>query len=167
MSGRLIAGGLVLFALVFGATLWWFQTRGYYAEVTGLETVEIAGASVAVSDYRGIDAETSPLKMRGCFSAPGLEGPPATEPTPLVTPGWFDCFDAETIAADLASGDATAILAEANEPYGFDRIVAVYPDGRAFMWRQINHCGAVVFEGDPTPADCPPPPSSATGEGTR
>lgn len=158
MSGRLLMSGLIVFALLFGAALWWFQTRGWYQEVTALETVTIDGAAVPVAGYRGIDAESSPLKLRGCFLAEDVAGSPAKAPEPLVAPGWFDCFDAEAIAADLASGAARAVEAARNEPYGFDRIVAAYPDGRAFLWRQINDCGAAAFDGDPPPEGCPPPP---------
>ncbi|MEM7523220.1 MAG: DUF6446 family protein [Pseudomonadota bacterium] len=156
MSGRLIAGGLVAFALLFGAALWWFQTRGHYQEVVGLDEVVIAGVATPVVGYRGIDAVSSPLKLRGCFTAEPLTGPPAPEAEPLIAPAWFDCFDAEALATDIAAGAATAILAEFNTPYGFDRIVAAYPDGRAFQWRQINKCGSAHFEGDPPPEGCPP-----------
>lgn len=160
MSGRLIAGGLVLFSLLFGAALWWFQTRGYYQEVAALDAVEIAGAPAPVSGYRGVDADTSPLKLRGCFTVDdpaAISGaPPAEDAAPLIAPGWFDCFDAKAIAADLEAGAATALLAGFNQPYGFDRIVALYPDGRAFQWRQINKCGKAHFEGDPVPEPCPP-----------
>ena len=30
------------------------------------------------------------------------------------------------------------IIAQRNDPMGFDRIVAVFPGGRAYMWRQLN-----------------------------
>ncbi|MEO0363091.1 MAG: DUF6446 family protein, partial [Pseudomonadota bacterium] len=142
MNGRVIAGGLVLFSVAFGAALWWFQTRGHYDEVAGLDVVEIAGAAAEVEDYRGLDGASSPLKLRGCFRVAGaVDGPPAPNAEPLIAPGWFDCFDAEAIASDLGSGAARAVLAAFNEPYGFDRVVALYPDGRAFQWRQINPCG--------------------------
>ncbi|QIE54667.1 histidine kinase [Pikeienuella piscinae] len=157
MNGRFIVIGLALFALVFGAALWWFQTRGYYHEVTGVTSVTVAGAAVPVSDYQGIDADTSPLKMRGCFRAEGLSGPEAPEAEPHIAPGWFECFDAGAITADLASGAATAVRAASNEPHGFDRIIAVYPDGRAFQWRQINRCGKAEFAGDPPPEGCRAP----------
>lgn len=158
MNGRFIAGGLVLFSIVFGAALWWFQTRGWYEEVTGVEAITIDGAATPVENYRGIDADTSPLKLRGCFvvAAGEISGRPAVDADPLIAPGWFDCFDAEAIATDLEAGAARAILAEFNEPYGFDRIIAVYPDGRAYQWRQINACGTAAFDGDPPPAGCPP-----------
>lgn len=158
MSGRVLAGGLVLFALVFGAALWWFQTRGHYVEVTDVAGIDVAGAVIPVSGYRGIDAATSPLKLRACFAADVIEGPPAQAPDPLIAPDWFDCFDAEALAKDIEAGAARAILAERNQPYGFDRIVAAYADGRTFMWRQINECGAAAFAGDPLPEGCPPAP---------
>ncbi|MEM7547267.1 MAG: DUF6446 family protein [Pseudomonadota bacterium] len=156
MNGRWIAGGLVLFSLIFGAALWWFQTRGHYEEVTGLTEITVNGVPVAVSDYRGLDAISSPLKLRGCFTTAALlTGPEAPDAEPLVAPSWFDCFDAETMSRDLDTGAATAILAEFNTPYGFDRMIAAYPDGRAYQWRQINACGTAAFDGDPLPAGCP------------
>jgi hypothetical protein len=42
--------------------------------------------------------------------------------------------------------------------YGIDRVLAIYPDGRAFAWHQINACGKFVFDGDPPPEGCPPVP---------
>jgi len=79
---------------------------------------------------------------------------------PRVAPGWFDCFDAAQIGADIENGDAIAFLGVENVQYGIDRIVAVYPDGRAFAWHQINACGEVVFDGNPVPEGCPPKPES-------
>lgn len=154
MSGRILAGGLVLFAVIFGAALWWFQTRGFYQETARAEVI-VAGAVIPVTDYQGIDADTSPLKLRSCFTAAELTGPPAENPDPLVAPGWFDCFDAKAISDDLTAGAARAIVAESNAPFGFDRIIAQYPDGRAFQWRQINKCGKASFDGNPLPDGCP------------
>ncbi len=47
-----------------------------------------------------------------------------------------------------------------NVQYGIDRVVAILPDGRGFVWHQINRCGEVVFRGDAAPEGCPPPPES-------
>ena len=92
MNGRILAGGLVLFAAIFGAALWYFQLYAYYEDVTGLETVEVQGRAVPVSDYRGVDADTSPNKLRGCFTVDpdAFEGVPLAEnPEPLIAPpGW-------------------------------------------------------------------------------
>ena len=163
MSGRLLISLLLGFALVFGAALWWFQTRAYYEVQDGLTEVMAYGDAFPVSDYRGIDARTSPLKLRAYFTVDWDYWPDDTyrdAAEPLVAPGWFDCFDAEAIAGDLAAGNATAVLAEENAPYGFDRYIAQYEDGRAFMWRQMNACGEASFKGDPLPEGCPPAPES-------
>ena len=47
-----------------------------------------------------------------------------------------------------------------NISYGIDQVVAVFPDGRGYVWHQINPCGSVVFNGDPAPAGCPPVPEN-------
>ena len=115
------------------------------------------GDAFPVTNYRGIDADTSPLKLRACFTVdwdyfPSDEFKDVAEP--LTAPSWFDCFDAEAIAKDIAAGDATAILAEENVPFGFSRFIAQYPDGNAYMWRQINECGEAQFDGDDLPQEC-------------
>ena len=164
MSGRVLTLGLVLFALVFGAALWWFQTRAYYGAVEGVEAIDVAGVAIPVEDWQAIDADTSPLKLRACFRLAG-EPPaalfdPAEDPlgeaaTPLVGPSWFDCFDAPAVTQALDEGRAVAALAARNEPWGFDRFVAFEPDtGRGWMWRQLNPCGQATFDGDPAPEGC-------------
>ncbi|MEL6677692.1 MAG: DUF6446 family protein [Pseudomonadota bacterium] len=161
MRGRILVIGLLGFAALFGVVLWYYQTVAYYEEVTGVTEISAYGDAFPVSAYRGIDAPTSPLKMRACFTVDWDYWPSdehAGVADPLNAPGWFDCFDAEAIARDLDAGEATAILAADNEPYGFSRYIAQYPDGRAFMWRQINDCGEAAFAGNPLPMHCPPPP---------
>ena len=163
MNGRYVMGALLVFAALFGAALWYFQTRAFYQEVTGVTEVSAYGDAFPVSDYRGIDAGTSPLKLRACFTVdwdywPSDEYKDVAEP--LIAPDWFDCFDAAQIAADIQARKATAILADENAPYGFSRFIAQYEDGRAFMWRQINACGEAKFAGDPLPDGCPPPPET-------
>lgn len=138
MTGKILMSLLVGGAVLFGIALWYFQTRAFYEE-TEAEAVEIAGTRYPVADWRGIDAATSPLKLRACFTLAEVpEAPLAEEPTPLVPPPWFACFDAERLSRDLAAGRATAYLAEEEEFDGANRIVARYPDGRAFMWRQLT-----------------------------
>lgn len=140
MNGRLVAGALVGFTLIFAVGLWWAQTYAWWREVEGLEAVEIGGRAVPVSGYRGLDAGSSPLKLRGCFrlDPAAVDAPPAGDAAPLTTPGWFDCFDAARLGADLEAGRARAVVAARDEPAGLDRIVAVYPDGRAYQWRQVR-----------------------------
>ncbi len=80
---------------------------------------------------------------------------PAEGAVPLNAPGWFGCFDAEEIGEALRRGTAEAIVSRRNEPYGIDRLIAIFPDGRAYSWQQINRCGAEVFEGRPAARGLP------------
>ncbi|MGG7567603.1 DUF6446 family protein [Rhodovulum sp. DZ06] len=165
MNGKLLAGGLAVFALGFGGALWWFQTQAWYDEITGVEAVDVQGSDLPVVNYRGLDGDSSPLKLRACFRVRDGVAPDALAhvkaaegATPLVAPDWFDCFDAPWIQAELDGGEARAVLAAANEPWGFDRYIAYMPDGRGWMWRQMNHCGHAVFDGKDLPEGCPPKP---------
>lgn len=138
--GKWLVGGLLGFALIFGAGLWYAQVHAWYDRVEGLGFVTIDGRAVPVIAYRGLDGDSSPLKLRGCFTVDPatVDGPEAPDPVPLSTPGWFDCFDPAAISAAIRAGEARAVLAAADEPRGFDRIVAIFPDGRAYQWRQLR-----------------------------
>ena len=138
-SGTIVGVGLGVIAVIFGVTLWWFQTRAYYEDVTGLDTLLVNGEALPVTDYVGIDATSSPLKRRACFRQDWPQSA-ASDPaaTPLVAPGWFPCFDAKTLTEDLAANRAQALRIAENDPDGFDTWVAHYPDGRAYLWRQLN-----------------------------
>lgn len=137
-NGSYVVVGLIGFAFLFGMTLWWFQQYAFYEE-TLAETVEIAGRAYPVTQWQGITAASSPLKMRACFVLQEpFEALPSIAPEPLVAPGWFKCFNAEFIDKNLARGYGKAYVAERNDPKGFDRIVAVFPGGRAYMWRQLT-----------------------------
>jgi len=81
------------------------------------------------------------LKLRGCFridpaAVAGL--PPAADATPLAAPFWFRCFQARQLTEDLADGTATGYRIAADTPPGFDLMLAVYPDARGYLWRQLN-----------------------------
>lgn len=145
MNGKWLIGISGCVIAVLGLGMYYAQVYAYYVE-TQADTVQVAGEAVPVADWRGIDADTSPNKMRACFTV----DPAAFEdvdlapyPEPLLAPDWFDCFDARAIAGDLESGSAIAYLAEDETPAGADdyeilRMIAVYPDGRAFMWRHYR-----------------------------
>jgi len=141
MSGKIIVGALVLFTIIFGGFLWYAQFYAYYNEVNGLTSVEVDGRSVAVSDYVGLDGTSSGLKLRGCFTVDeaDFDGVSlADDPVPATPPNWFECFNAEELTHDVESGAATTYMAAKDDMDGLDRLIAVYPDGRAFMWRQLN-----------------------------
>ncbi len=163
--GRVAVGALVLAGLIAGGLLWWLQTRAYYDAPARAAAIVLTldGREVATpAEVTSIDAGSSPLRYRACFELGGpLAGTPAAPEfaSPTVAPGWFGCFDADAIGADLEAGRAAPVLAQADVEYGIDRVAAIYPDGRGRAWHQINRCGRAVFDGEPVPAGCAPPPA--------
>lgn len=171
MMARVVILGMIVIALLTGAAIYYLQVYAYYDDVnTNVESVQLTSVvsgepeGILFENIKEIDSISSPLRYRACFDT-GLSLALMTETyeiyddaEPRVAPGWFDCFDAAQIGADLTSGTAIAFLGTENMQYGIDRVIAVYPDGRAFAWHQINFCGDVVFDGNPTPPECPPAP---------
>lgn len=173
MTGKILAAAIVICATVGGAALYYLQVYAFYERVpaSGPDDVQLVvqatgtPAPLAHDGFRAIDADSSPIRYRACFTT--HEGPGALAETyapyperaePLNAPGWFDCFDAAEIGAALEDGRARAFLSARNIEYGVDRVVAVLPGGRGFAWNQLNRCGEEVFDGNPAPADCPTPP---------
>lgn len=147
-SGRLIAIAIIAITAAFAGVLWYAQTRAYFQPLDQADlVVTLPAEDVAVlthTGFQGIDAESSPLRFRGCFTLDdaGLaliaQSQPHPDPTPLVAPDWFECFDARALTEALASGAATAVLSVHEIHRGVDRVIAVYPDGRGFAWHQLN-----------------------------
>ena len=151
MSGKIIGSLIVAISLISGAAIYWLQLYAFYdpvnaeAEVMRMTNVVTGEAEEIIADgLEGIDADSSPLRFRACFTTSSSLAM-LTEtyvvheaPTPLTAPGWFDCFDAVAIGHALERGQAVAFLGEKNIRDGVDRIIAVYPDGRAFAWHQLN-----------------------------
>jgi hypothetical protein len=143
---QIVIVALVAFALTLGGVLYYTTVYAYYERVSLVSSIEVQGRTIPVASYEGIDSPTSPLKIRGCFRVDpdtfvGMT--PATDATPLIPPDWFDCFDAGALTEDIASGVATAFVAQDNTPeadleFRIQTYVAVYPDGRAYLWRQRN-----------------------------
>ncbi len=77
MNGKLAVVAIILSAVIAGAGLWYTQEYAFYAKVSytrGQEVLLTPLASdtpepIAVSDIQGIDATTSPLRYRACFTA--------------------------------------------------------------------------------------------------
>lgn len=141
MNGKVFAVGFVAFAVIFGAGLYYALVYAYYEKVNDVSEITVQDRTIAVSNYKGIDATSSGLKLRGCFDVTvadfeGLEQ--GVKAIPLSAPGWFKCYNVGKLQEDLDAGRAVAYLAVENEKDGIDRLVAVYPDGRAFQWRQLN-----------------------------
>ncbi|MCK8483038.1 DUF6446 family protein [Aliiroseovarius sp. S2029] len=150
MSGRIIGIFIVVTALVAGIAIYWLQLYAFYDDVslnTELRMTNVVTGEpeiVLYDSFQGIDADSSPLRFRGCFTTK-MSLAMLTETfetyenaTPLTAPGWFDCFDASQIGAALETGDAIAFLGERDIQDGVDRVVAIFPDGRGYTWHQLN-----------------------------
>lgn len=170
--GKFLAALILTCAIAAGFGMYYLQVYAYYEEVP----TEVAGQvlltsvktgepeAIDASNAQAIDANSSPIRYRSCFETTSsvamlTETYAMTDKAvPLVAPGWFECFDADQLGEDLESGAAIAFMGQEHIVYGIDRMVAIYPDGRGFAWNQLNHCGEVVFKGEPTPEGCPEPP---------
>ncbi|MGL4236292.1 DUF6446 family protein [Tabrizicola sp.] len=145
-------GLIVLTSLAAGVFVWYTAERAFYepvafrpgAEIRLVPLISGQPEAIVVEGIEGIDAESSPIKFRACFTTP-LSLAMLTETyrlydgaEPLIAPSDFDCFDAESIGKALESGEALAFLSEPEIHKGVDRVVAVFPDGRAFAWHQLN-----------------------------
>lgn len=148
-TGKIMASLLVLSAVLAGLAVWYLQVYGFYEdvdEITGAREIVVTlpdGSTrpVAIGTFRAIDADSSPIRWRGCFTldpAEVADAAPYPQATPLNGPNWFQCYSARALTADLESGAARAILGQSEVHPDVDRVIAVYPDGRAFGWHQLN-----------------------------
>ncbi|MDP5307770.1 DUF6446 family protein [Paracoccus spongiarum] len=146
--GRITIVCLGLVTVAAGAGVWYAQQYGFYDRIEPGDpaaTVLIQTASgpqpLIATGFEGIDADSSPIRWRACFR---LDAPlpadtlPFDGATPLNAPDWFGCFDAAAIGADLERGAARAVLSQSEIRPDVDRVLAVYPDGRAYGWHQFN-----------------------------
>lgn len=170
--GKILAGAILITALVAGAAMYYLQVYHFYEEVTTDGTNDVLLTSLATSapepvlydNFTAIDADSSPIRYRACFTTSMSHAMLSEtyeiyeQAEPLTAPDWFDCYDAQAIGQALAEGSALAFLGQRDVIYGVDRVVAITDDGRGYVWHQINRCGEVVFDGQPAPADCPEPP---------
>ena len=126
---------------IFTVALFYFQNYAYYDSIDIRQNILLGKKRYKISYYQGIDSESSGLKLRECFVVDMLDDinlPKYEKPTPLKAPFWFKCFNAERITKDLEDGKASAFLFKKEEFDGIDNVIAVYPDGRSYRWRQLN-----------------------------
>ena len=161
----------MLSAVIAGAALYYLQIYGFYEEVdlqadtVTLVTLEgTAPEVIPVEGFRAIDADSSPIRYRACFTTPySLALLTETfqmveDMTPRNAPGWFDCFDAEAIAGELDAGTALTFMSQKNIHFGVDRVVAITTDGRGYVWHELNDCGEKAYDGTIVGEECPPVP---------
>lgn len=152
MNGKIVGGFIVLVAAVAGIAMYWLQEYAFYDKASFQPGNEIKltliesglPEPILAEGVEGIDADSSPLRFRACFHTP-LSQAMLTETykmydkaVPLNAPSWFGCFDAARIGEALEKGEAIAFLSQANIAPQIDRVVAVFPDGRAYAWHQLS-----------------------------
>lgn len=179
VSGKILGSLIVAIALIAGVAIYWLQIYAFYEPVTA-DAVEMRMTNVVTGQaegiiadgFHGIDADSSPLRFRGCFTTTMSQAlltetyETYEQAAPLTAPRWFDCFNAVEIGKALETGEAIAFLGERDIIWGFDRVIAVFGDGRSFAWHQINDCGKEVFDGRPLPEGCPTQPPAHSNDMT-
>ena len=166
MSGKLIGLIILIGSLIGGIALYYLQVYGFYepvaeAEVQLVSVVSDMPEPITINSFEAIDAESSPIRYRACFTTDmslslltetfvGLE-----DAIPRNAPHWFDCFDAAAIAAELDAGTALPFLGQKNVEFGVDRIVAITEDGRGYVWHELNDCGEKAYDGTIVGEECP------------
>lgn len=167
--GKFLAALIVVCAVGAGGGMYYLQVYGYYEEVElhpGEDVVLLPqdaeqAVAIAYNDFEAIDASSSPIRYRACFTTHLTRGELAQTYTvsgqhqPRIAPGWFECFDAQEIGAALELGTATAFLSVKNISYGVDRIVAVTDEGKGYVWHELNNCGKKAYDGTVVGETCP------------
>lgn len=152
MNGRIVGGFILGAGLIAGVAIYYLQVFAFYREVPASAAAEMRLVSISSGqpepilsqDFQAIDADSSPLRFRACFRTTQSLAMmsetyrPVAKPVPNNAPYWFDCFDASAIGAALERGEALAFLSEPDIHRGVDRVIAVFADGRAFAWHQLN-----------------------------
>ncbi len=149
MKGKVLGIAIVTIAAIAGAGIWYLQVYAYYQEVAVPEIALTSAATgmpvmIAAENASAIDATSSPLRYRACFTMPYSQAMLADtyvtydNAVPLNAPDWFECFNAVAVGLALESGQAIALLGQAGIHDGVDRVVAVFDDGRAFSWHQLS-----------------------------
>lgn len=153
MNGKIVGVAIVAIAIAFGVAVYWSQIYAYYTPVpASSEAAQIRLVSVVtgepepieVTGFDGIDADSSPLRFRACFTVQNSLAmltetyQLAEGAVPLNGPGWFSCYSAREIGEAIARDEALVFLSEPNVKPGFRRVVAVFDDGRAFAWHEAD-----------------------------
>lgn len=171
MSGKIVGIVILVSALIAGAALYYLQIYGFYDDVPDAQ-VELVSLTtqepeeIAADNLQAIDADSSPIRFRACFThdlslAMATETYEMTDHTdPRNAPGWFECFDAAAIGAEIEAGTALTFLGAKNVHYGVDRIVALTDDGRGYIWHELNDCGEKSYDGTVIGETCPERPEN-------
>ena len=170
MMGKILGAAILISSLVAGVGMYYLQVYGFYEAVVE-EDVQLTSLftdlpeTIIFDDFEAIDAESSPIRYRACFTTTQslafftetyvlLDGI-----DPRNAPDWFDCFDAAAIGAQLEAGTALTFLGQKNVAFGVDRIVAITEEGRGYVWHELNDCGEKAYDGTIVGEECPDRPT--------
>jgi uncharacterized protein DUF6446 len=170
MTGKIIVLAILATSLFGGAAIYYLQVYGFYQPVEQGEVQLVSMASgapeaISIDNFDGIDAGSSPIRYRACFTTDIpldllSEAYVGLDPTtPRNAPPWFDCFDAAAIGAELDVGTARLFLGHKNVEFGVDRMVAITQDGRGYVWHDLNDCGEKAYDGTVVGEECPKRPA--------
>lgn len=176
--GKFLAMFIMLTALIGGGSMYWLQVYGLYDEVAVSGSADVQMTLLVTGEpepilyeqFQAIDSDSSPIRYRACFTT-NMSSGLLTETyelyenaVPLTGPKWFDCYDAREIGLAIENGEALSFMGTKDVVYGVDRVVSILPDGRGFVWHQINECGEIAFDGKRVPEHCAQPPSEVSSE---
>lgn len=172
--GKFLVILLVLSTAIAGGTIYYLQIYGYYFEVVATPGKDVklmpkdgtAPVAIAYTDFEAIDADSSPIRYRGCFKTNlkledlKQEYSASAKVEPRTAPDWFTCFDAQKIGAALEEGRAIAFLSAKNVGFGVDRVVAITDQGDGYIWHEFNDCGEKAYDGTVVGEECPQRPEN-------
>lgn len=147
MNGKIVGGGLVIMAAIAGAAVYYTQEHAYYYDLAQSDTVTMTTVggeleALPVSDFQGVDAESSPLRYRACFTVSVSLATLtetfeiAADAEPRIGPRSLGCYDAVAVGTALESGDAVAFVGQREIHPGFDRMIAIMRNGQGYAWHQ-------------------------------
>ena len=164
--GKFLAVLLLLSGIGAGVFMYYTQVYAYYEEITVhdvqlVSVVDDLPESISFDNFEAIDATSSPIRYRACFTTDlslslltetyvGLDAVKLRN-----APSRFDCFDAGAIDAKLNAGTALPFLGQKNVHFGVDRIVVITDDGHGYIWHDTNDCGDKAYDGTIVGEECP------------
>lgn len=145
-GGKLIVIGLVG-AMIIGLGLaWWMSSALGYEDYDDRSELLIGNQMFAVTEYRGAQIDGQPYLELGCFRIADAARAVASgraagsiEPRRLIDAE--GCRTPSEIRSDVAAGRANAVIAErvsSDRGASLERIVAIYPDGEAYLWPRVS-----------------------------
>jgi hypothetical protein len=149
-TGKILVSMLVLSAVLSGLAVYYTQVYGFYAPLDEARSPlkstpsldDMQPIPLAVTEFRGIDADSSPLRYRSCFRITDMAALEGARPFEGANPAGRAAlvFLLFRQGLDRRSGIRRRhrLSSQPEIHPDVDRVIAVYPDGRAYGWHQFN-----------------------------